>query len=151
MRRPRSTWLVLALAIVVALPLRLLATDDVVVRAMRDELSRSVAQLRFQDLEKPYFISYRVEERREQHVSATFGGIVSRHEGRRRTLNVEVRVGTPDLDNTNLLSGEFSGGGMPAELPLDDDYTELRRQIWLATDRAYKQAVESLARKKAAL
>ena len=36
-------------------------------------------------------------------------------------------------------------------LPLRDDYRELRRQIWLATDGAYKQAVHSLAKKRATL
>ena len=36
-------------------------------------------------------------------------------------------------------------------LPLDDDYQELRRQIWLATDTAYKAALEMLSRKRGAL
>ncbi len=34
-------------------------------------------------------------------------------------------------------------------LPLDDDYDELRRQLWLGTDAAYKQATESFDRKQA--
>ena len=41
-------------------------------------------------------------------------------------------------------------GGRTA-LPLEDDYQEIRRQIWLATDGAYKDALENLSRKKAAL
>jgi len=36
-------------------------------------------------------------------------------------------------------------------LPVDDNYDELRRKIWLATDSAYKRAVEDLSAKKAAL
>ena len=36
-------------------------------------------------------------------------------------------------------------------LPIDDDYDELRRRIWLATDAAYKKALENLSSKKAAL
>ena len=34
--------------------------------------------------------------------------------------------------------------------PLDDDFDVLRRQLWLATDAAYKRAVNVFARKKAA-
>jgi predicted Zn-dependent protease len=34
---------------------------------------------------------------------------------------------------------------------LDDDYDEIRRQLWLATDSAYKQALDDWAKKKAAL
>ena len=37
------------------------------------------------------------------------------------------------------------------QLPLDDNYNELRRKIWLATDRAYKKALEDLSGKQAAL
>src|SRR5207344_2031027 len=33
---------------------------------------------------------------------------------------------------------------------LDDDYDVIRRQIWMATDAAYKRAVSVFARKKAA-
>ena len=36
-------------------------------------------------------------------------------------------------------------------LPLENDYREIRRQIWLATDQAYKAALESLAEKRAVL
>ena len=132
------------------------ADDDVVMRAMRDELARSVAQLQIESLAKPYFIAYRVEERFDQRVSASFGSTVGRGESHRRTASVEVRVGSPALDNTNFLSGgdpfgSFFAASAPAELPLDGDYTELRRQLWLATDRAYKQAVENLSKKRSAL
>ena len=36
-------------------------------------------------------------------------------------------------------------------LPLDDDELALRHQLWLATDRAYKAATESLTAKQAQL
>jgi hypothetical protein len=75
-------------------------------------------------------------------------------EGRRsRLLQVEVRVGDYAFDNTNY----FGAGFLPqafvglAGIPQDDDYMALRRQIWLATDRAYKQALEALSQKRAAL
>ena len=41
-------------------------------------------------------------------------------------------------------------GGMK-QVPLEDDYKELRRQIWLATDAVYKKALEDISRKRAAL
>src|SRR5256886_10039614 len=46
-----------------------------------------------------------------------------------------------------MLAG-LRGGAL---LPLDDQYQEVRRQLWLATDGAYKRAVEQLAQKRAAL
>src|SRR5256886_6446222 len=46
-----------------------------------------------------------------------------------------------------MLAG-LRGGAL---LPLDDQYQEVRRQLWLATDGAYKRAVEQLAQKRPAL
>src|SRR6202171_4257555 len=45
------------------------AADDVVMNAMRDEMTRSMQQLHLENLEKPYFISYRVVERENTGVS----------------------------------------------------------------------------------
>ena len=41
-----------------------------------------------------------------------------------------------------------SAPGDGIELPLDDNYAVLRRSFWLATDQAYKGAVEAIARKQ---
>ena len=38
------------------------ASADPVMRAMVDELQRSVSELQFKDLDKPYFISYGIED-----------------------------------------------------------------------------------------
>ena len=68
-----------------------------------------------------------------------------------------MRVGDYDLDNTNFRSFSFGGTGVvrmyggSMQLPLEDDYDELRRKIWLATDGAYKKALEDIARKRATL
>ncbi len=134
------------------------AQDDVVLRAMRDELARSMQQLQLEKLEKPYFIAYRVQEKNTADVMASFGALLSSASTRHRFLTVEVRVGSPKLDNTNFLSMSFlnrgglvGGFGGASQLPLEDNYKELRRQLWLATDSAYKKALEDLSRKRAAL
>jgi hypothetical protein len=65
--------------------------------------------LRLEGLEKPYFLAYRVEERRNQRVAATFGSVVAQGTTRGRSLRVEVRVGSPALDNTNFVAaGTYS-------------------------------------------
>ncbi len=133
------------------------AEDDVVLRVMRDELARSMQQLQLEKLEKPYFMAYRVQEKNTADVMASFGALLASASARYRLLTVEVRVGSPKLDNTNFLSmsflnrGGLSGGfGGTSQLPLEDNYKELRRHIWLATDSAYKKALEDLSRKRAA-
>jgi hypothetical protein len=126
----------------------LCASDDVVMRAMQDEMARSMKTLHLESLPKPYFISYRIQDTTQQVVSASFGALLANDEDHTRRLTVEVRVGDYRLDNSNFSSPFL---GQVAQIPVDDDYDGLRRQLWLTTDAAYKRAVEELARKKAAL
>jgi PmbA/TldA metallopeptidase C-terminal domain len=134
------------------------ASDDVVLRAMRDELARSMQKLQLEKLEKPYFIAYRVNESSAVGASASFGSLFSTSSPTHtRWLSVEVRVGDYAFDNTNFLSQpsfamtSIGGFGGSLQLPLEEDYLAIRRQIWLATDVAYKKAVEDLSKKRAAL
>jgi len=128
------------------------AKDDdgsVLLRAMEDELDRSAGKLSMEDMETPYFLAYRVDEVEGFRVSARFGALDRSSPSRRRSLSVELRVGSPEFDNTNFLGSYGTVGS--AVLPLDDDYDALRRRIWLATDSAYKGAQRKLAGKRAAL
>ncbi len=128
------------------------AQEDIVMKAMSDELARSMAKLQLENLEKPYFISYRVQENRYIRVAASFGSLLQSSESRSRFLIVEVRVGSSSLDNTGFLSyPSFPGVMRTVMLALDDNYNELRRQIWLATDAVYKRALDDLAKKRSVL
>jgi TldD protein len=128
--------------------------SDPVLRAMDDELQRSVKELQFKDVEKPYFIQYIVLDEEEFNIDATFGAITSSGHNRGRSLQVQVRVGSYDFDNSEFLPNpSFSNAPPPAGIltstVIEDDYNAVRHAIWLATDAAYKQAVEQLARKRA--
>jgi predicted Zn-dependent protease len=132
--------------------------DDVEARAMRDEMQRSMKQLHLEGMDGPYYIAYKIVDAETLEARASLGSLVSSGESRSRILSVSVRVGSYELDNTNFSP---AGGGLAAllgslasgntVLPVDDSYDELRRKIWLATDFAYKKAVEDLSAKKAAL
>ncbi|MEP6619093.1 MAG: metallopeptidase TldD-related protein [bacterium] len=133
------------------------ARDQVIVRAAQDELARTMKELRLAKADTSYFVAYTITEHEAAGASARFGSLVGSSRNRSRILRVEVRVGDYGFDNTNFAAmPSFTGAGMRAfigmtELPLDDDYLEIRRQIWLATDAAYKQAVEGITGKRAAL
>lgn len=129
------------------------ADDDVVLRAMRDELDRS-RQLRVVGGgdDAPYFISYSLTDADNFHVTAAMGAPVSVGHNRFRAPNLEVRVGSYDFDDTgHIFSGIYTGSRYDTEWPLDDHYGTLRQSFWLGTDRAYKTALESMGRKRAAL
>ncbi|HEX4485358.1 MAG TPA: metallopeptidase TldD-related protein [Terriglobales bacterium] len=132
------------------------AQDDVPMQAMKDELKRSVSQLQLQKMDKPYFIAYRMDEMNNNTVSATLGSLTQQAPSRIRLVGVEIRVGNYDLDNSNYVSIRDLGGGMSGmfsgirQAPLDDNYRQIRRSFWLATDAQYKKALEDLSAKRAA-
>lgn len=116
-------------------------------RAMVDELARSMAKLELDDLPRPYLIEFKAQDRLTHSIRAAYGGIVQSQQNRMRVVGSRVRVGSFELDNTNV-GRRF---GRQAPLPIDDDYTAIRHAIWKVADADYKHAVEVLARKQAYL
>lgn len=123
---------------------------DPLFRAMSDELTRSVKKLKMEKLERPFYVEYRVQDYEWVSIDAAFGGLVKSDEDRKRFLIVDLRVGDYSFDNTNYV-GRMGREIRPqlTSLVTEDNYDALRHQIWLATDKAYKSALETLAKKKA--
>ena len=119
---------------------------DGLLEALLTELDRSKAQLKMDQVQSPYFIEYRVNEVTDFDAEAAFGALRESQHVHVRVLRVVVRIGDYKQD-----SYYGRGQGESTILPLDDDPIALRRQIWLATDQAYKAAGEALAEKQAAL
>ena len=89
------------------------APDDVALRAMKDELARSMTQLQLPQMDKPYFLAYRIQDIEQQEISATLGSLTS-GDGtalRNRMISVELRVGDYSLDNSNFFSMQRLRGG----------------------------------------
>ncbi len=124
---------------------------DQTLRAMRDELQRSVERLRIEGLEPPYYIEYRLLDVDIRSVTASFGALITSSTARNRLMAVDVRVGDYQLDSSNFLGAESFQGfvGSTGSVGIDRDYDSLRQDLWLATDQAYKQALDRLARKRA--
>ncbi len=123
--------------------------------ALSTELDRARG-LHLADTPGPYVVVYDLLDGTVATTFAEFGATVSDDREDHRQLRVEVRVGDYGFD-----SSSFSGFGIPdavvsRALPTggDDpvaDALAIRREAWLATDAAYKNAVQLLARKEAAL
>ena len=128
-----------------------LPEGDKVFAAMKDEMARSMASLDMDNLGKPYFMSYRIEDGHSFSVSASFGGLEQEYSGDYRRLQADLRVGSPKFDNSHFAStawGEYRTESDGA-VSLDDNYDALRFALWSVTDRAYKKALETLSKKKA--
>ena len=122
------------------------SSDDVVLRALQEEMERSKAKLKMDNVAAPYYIEYRVTELDAYDASAVFGALRTQQRGRGRFLRVVVRIGDYKQD-----SYFGAGEGALDLVPLDNDLYAIRHRVWLATDRAYKAAGEALSAKQAAL
>jgi hypothetical protein len=156
--RQKAIIVALALSLAPAAGAQQTGRDDVVMNAMRDEIARSMKKLRLENLETPYFISYMVYDVNSTSASASFGSLIVKGEQQRsRMAKVQVRVGDYKFDNGNFFSyspgrsGVGRSYGGVTSLPIDDNYDEIRRQLWLATDSVYKKALEDIAKKRAVL
>ena len=116
---------------------------------MKAELDRSMKTLGTQD-PPAYFISYTITDTQRVTVSGSNGALLNSDEGRNRWLEVAVRTGSYDLDNTHKVDGrQPPNGGPGTNAPLDDDAEVLRRAIWLETDKQYRAAAEAFIKIKA--
>jgi hypothetical protein len=134
-------------------------SHETILRALRDEAQRSMRDVRLPGVPAPYYVEYSVVDRTEYHIRAQFGTLAEAQQRSDRSLNSSVRVGTPKVDNTNFFDVGlgFFGSSDDEEsfrnrrVALDADYNALRRELWLATDAAFKQSAEIFAKKNAAL
>ena len=120
-----------------------------VLDAMKKELQRSVDTLSKQPTPL-YFLSYEITENVQVSLGASFGHFSGSSQGRRRLADIDLRVGSYDLDNTHTIRGRFGRfsqrfGRGGVEVPVDD-VQALRRILWYQTDKKYKEAVERLAK-----
>jgi TldD protein len=112
--------------------------------AMKAELDRSMKTLGSQD-PPAYYIGYTITDSDRATVSGSNGALLNSDTTRNRWLEVTVRTGSYDLDDTHKVDGrQMPNGGPGTNAPLDDDPDVLRRAIWLETDRQYRAAAEAL-------
>jgi len=161
--RPRSrplAWLsaaalllAAAVGIVQLVPPAAAEEKDQTLRAMRDELARSKARLVLPPQAPPYYLEYRLLDIEQRTVTASFGALLSSSTSRNRFMEVNTRVGNYQLDNSNFVSGDDfrTTLGSTGGVGIDGDYNSLRQDLWLATDGAYKEALNQLSSKRAFL
>ena len=134
------------------------ADNDQTMHAMRDEMVRAKSRLELALPQsdkpvRPYFVEYRLLDLDVREVIGQFGALVNSAHTRSRVMNVAARVGDYKLDSSNFLSDDGFRGfiGPSGSVGIDRDYDSLRQDLWIASDQAFKEAVETYSRKQAYL
>ena len=116
---------------------------------LKAEDEREMAALQSQP-DPAYYLAYQIVEQRIVSIDAEGGAIVSDSDETQRNLDVEIRVGSPKLDNTRQLSDETKELSLNAPLqrrgivPFGDDKQAMTNALWIETDRRYHEAVSAL-------
>jgi hypothetical protein len=118
-----------------------------------EELEYSMRHLAADDGTKPYYISYTVTDYRH-HLDDGWARCVQQDDqDHSRVMDVDLRVGDYALDSTRQIrggaEGRFGRGfGTAGSIALENDPIAIKHTLWLATDRAFKSAVERFQRVK---
>jgi hypothetical protein len=123
-------------------------------QALEQEMKRAFETLKQKGNPAPYFLSYSVRENESADIEASLGALRTSEKSHSRLLDIDVRVGDYDLDNTHQIRGQRGGNNAqafsyPVLMPVDNNVDALRSVIWLETDRKYKAAVERYIQVKA--
>jgi predicted Zn-dependent protease len=127
------------------------AAADPLMDVVAAELDRIKTALEDQP-SPPYWMAVEVIDVDQIEIQAAHGaaGPIARH--RTRTADIDIRVGSPELDNTHQIrdGGWFSQAHRrTVELPLDEVAPEVvRRLLWAEIDETYRSATRQLIKVK---
>ena len=114
---------------------------------MTSELARSMEVLA-QQSDPPHYCSLVVTDDAVIEVEASASTLAESQETTSRYLDVDPRVGTPDLDSTHPLRGTSdwrSRSRKRTRIPIQDDVDfALRHALWREIDSRYREAREAL-------
>jgi predicted Zn-dependent protease len=126
------------------------ASEPLLLGALDAELKRAMSSLGSDGAAaqqpKPYFLSYAVSDATQVGIAAQYGAITNSNERRVRSVDVQVRLGSPAEDNTHGDHRNSALTTMP--LPLNDDPDALARSLWYATNRGYARALDGYLKVK---
>lgn len=125
------------------------AGDSPLITLLEQELARIWADLQ-DEPEPPHWMAVDVVDRRALSIQATHGAASPATWSRVRLGDIDLRVGTPQLDNTHKIrdAGWFSEEPRPdLTLPYEDSPSlATTRALWRTADDAYRSAVRRLLR-----
>lgn len=112
---------------------------------MADENGRWFRVLREARPAPAHFIGYTIHDRRSVTIEAEAGVLQSDEDETHRVLDVEVRVGSQQLDSRHPLRdprlAAFTSLARLGSVPFGDDPKAIKHHLWLETDRRYREGV----------
>jgi TldD protein len=117
--------------------------------AVQEELARALAGLRLPDAPAPYRAEARWVRAELLSLDGSYGGIITNVLQTQTAGVAELRVGSAQRDDSNFFATD--AGITRFDVPVELAPEFLRKQIWLALDRAFRGATLAFSQKQVAL
>lgn len=117
--------------------------------AVRDELQRGLAKLRLPGAPAPYRAEARWVRAELLSLDGSYGGVITNVYQIQTAGVAELHVGTPQRDDSNFFGTD--AGITRFDVPREPSPRFLRKQLWLALDRAFRGATLAFSQKQVAL
>ncbi len=141
---------VVCLALAAPIAVHAAVGPEDILGVMKEELDRSMSNLADASDASMYFLQYSVTELHDFDLGAMNGGLDSPQQSSRRYLDVDIRVGSMELDNTHeIRGGSWRDNYAPArtvEFPLEADGDAIKAALWNETEYQYQKAQERLTK-----
>lgn len=140
---------VLILFLFLTVTYALASQESVVLKAMGKELNRCFEKLGSVQPYPLYYLGYEISEIDQTRLTSSFGTITEDRKTRSRYLDVDVRVGNNQLDNTHEIRGEIDYSRfIPREVQIsvEDNEAAIRQRLWLETEKRFKKAQDRYTR-----
>lgn len=126
-------------------------SEEIIFKAMKDELNRNMTQLTLDKHKPPFYITYQTTDSKTLYIKASLGSLVQSQQNYGRQNYMRLMVGDYSLNDENFNGGGGARGTAYLPMPEDDDYAAIRRAFWVMTDNVYKSAINNYEHKLTAL
>ena len=134
------------LVLLLNVPLSASGEDPDMLDVMKEELDRSMVNLENASEIPLYNLQYSITEEHSYRASVTNGGFEAPNSSHRRYIDVDLRVGSLELDNTHEIRGGDWWDNYTfrriVEAPVESDPLALRAALWNETEYQYSKAQE---------
>ncbi len=128
--------------------------DNMYFQAMKDEMNRTMKQLRVKGSAKPFFVGYKLTDEYQHIVSASLGSsLPQRSPSNELSAMVYVTAGDAQENSSGFTLASQSVSSWEEYAPIykviPASYEGIRRELWKMTDEAYIFASTAYDQKKA--
>jgi hypothetical protein len=126
--------------------------DETIFKAMTDEMSRNLTELKLGQNQPPFFIADYFCDAKIFYAKASLGGLLASTEAPMHQPNARLMMGNYAVNDENFVGTTRSTSyGVQLALPKEYDYMAIRRSFWSMFDTMYKNGVDGYLQKLSAM